>query len=50
MIFIDKLGRVKVWINPNLSLNHPFHVPKNTFKELNGSQSDMIVKLLDLIE
>lgn len=49
IIFINKLGQVKVWIHPNLSMNQPYYYPSNS-REPQGSQADMIVKLLDTIE
>lgn len=50
MIFISKDGKVKVWINSNLSKNEPLFVPHIASRDAHGSQSDMIVQLLDLIE
>jgi hypothetical protein len=50
MVFIDKEGRVKVWINSNLSKNEALFIPHVASRDAHGSQSDMIVQLLDLIE
>lgn len=50
MIFIDKRGRVRVWIHPNLSQNQPYYIPNNNLRELHSSQAEMIVKLLDIID
>jgi hypothetical protein len=50
MIFISKMGRAKVWINPNISKNNPYFTPTNSFRDPHGSQSHMIVKLIDIIE
>lgn len=49
MVFISNLGEVKVWINPNISKNQPYYYPSSG-REPHGSQADMIVKLLDIIE
>lgn len=52
MIFISKEGKVKVWINCNISKNEPLFIPNVNAASRNahGSQSDMLVQLLDLIE
>lgn len=49
MIFIGKNGKVKVWLHPNLSKNQPYLIP-TSLQEPHGSQAEMIVKLLDIIE
>ena len=55
MIFFDKKGKVKVWINPNLSKNYPnfekYH-DENEYKttiEVKDSQHDMIHQIVNLI-
>lgn len=60
MIFMDKMGRVKVWMNPNLSKNYPYYERSDiSFSPLSqkgtvvptdhGSQSDMLKALINLI-
>ena len=50
MIFIDKYGKVKVWVNPNLSMNQPYLTLGGAVHEFHGSQAEMIVNLLNIIE
>jgi len=50
MIFIDKAGKVRVWVNPNLSHNEPYLARNGSTRETHGSQAEMIVTLLNLIE
>ena len=50
MIFIDKAGKVRVWANPNLSHNEPHLIRSGSTREMHGSQAEMIVTLLNLIE
>ena len=49
MIFISKEGQVRVWINSNLSKNEAMYIPHKVSRDAQGSQSEMIVQLLDLI-
>ena len=51
MIFITCRGKVRVWMNPNLAKNHPYYVPRiYESNQLHGSQSEMIVNLINIIE
>jgi hypothetical protein len=53
MIFFTQEGRAKVWMNPNLSKNHPHYQPEVSHfnsNEVQGSQSEMLKTLVNLIE
>ena len=51
MIFISCRGKVRVWMNPNLAKNLPYYVPRvHEGSHLHGSQSEMIVNLINIIE
>jgi hypothetical protein len=55
MIFFSKEGKVKVWMNPNLSKHHPNYEPGassiNAHSiEVQGSQTEMLKNLINLIE
>ncbi len=41
---------MRVWINSNLAKNEPLFIPYSAYRESHGSQSDMLVQLLDMIE
>lgn len=55
MIFADRDGKVKVWMNPNLSKHHPNYEPdvnqnsNFTTIEIQGSQSEMLKNLIEII-
>lgn len=53
MIFINQEGKVKVWMNPNLSKHHPNYETGMSSNinaiDLQGSQSDMLKNLINLI-
>jgi len=54
MIFFTQMGKVKVWMNPNLSKHHPNYDPTANnnidYIENQGSQSEMLRNLINLIE
>lgn len=56
MIFFNQQGKVKVWMNPNLSKHHPNYEPDVSANiqtigiQIQGSQSQMIKNLINLIE
>lgn len=51
MIFISCRGRVRVWMNPNLAKNMPYYIPRiHESHQLHGSQSEMIVNLINIVE
>lgn len=55
MIFFTQAGKVRVWMNPNLSKHHPNYsstvASSNVHSiEVQGSQSDMLRNLINVIE
>ena len=50
MVFFDERGRARVWMHPNVSASRPFFLQKFHKQEISGSQSDMIVTIIHMIE
>ena len=55
MVFIDNGGKIKVWMNPNLSKNYPLEImpsssSDHSSSEKTPSQSDMVSNIISLVE
>lgn len=46
MVCINRQGRVKVWINDNLSRKYP----ESIYTQTDGSEEDMVRRIIELIE